>query len=210
MPANDDGVVRFILVARMLYSKGITQYVECARALKQRYAGRCEFLLLGFLDVNNPCAVNKATIVSWEQEGIINYLGVSDNVEEVISTVDCVVLPSFYREGVPKSLLEAGAMGKPIITTDNVGCRETVDDGINGFICQPQDTDCLLRALDQMMNLSHSERLTMGEKSRMKMASEFDENIVINKYLNALSEVLHIKSVKVQKTAKPTGQRKPI
>lgn len=196
--APDDGVVRFILVARMLYSKGIEHYVDSARKLKKKYGDKCEFRLLGFLDANNPAAVKTERMASWIDENIILYLGVSDDVTHEIAGVDCVVLPSFYREGVPKSLLEAGAMGKPIITTENIGCRETVDHGINGFLCQPQSTDELVAALDAMIQLSHAERLVMGANSRRKMVAEFDENIVIGKYLDAIRGILSPPRVAVQ------------
>ncbi|MCK6263219.1 glycosyltransferase family 4 protein [Vibrio sp. ZSDE26] len=185
-PSDDDGVTRFLLIARMLYDKGIGHYVEAARELKAKYGDKVEFRLLGFLDVNNPSAVSKQEMQSWVDEGIVNYLGVSDSVENEIAQVDCMVLPSFYREGVPKSLLEACAMGKPIVTTDNVGCRETVDDNINGYLCEPKSTESLIEKLDAMINLPHTERLQMGEKSREKVEKEFDEQIVINKYLQAV------------------------
>lgn len=189
-PAKDDSVVRFLLIARMLYDKGIEYYVEAARILKRKYGNSVEFRLLGFLDVSNPSAVSKAQMQSWVDEGIVSYLGVSDKVEDEIAQVDCMVLPSFYREGVPKSLLEAGAMGKPIVTTDNVGCRETVDDGINGFLCEPRSTSSLVVALDKMILMTHQQRLTMGEASRRKIETEFDERIVIQKYLDAIEEVM--------------------
>ena len=120
-PAPDDGVVRFLLIARMLYDKGIVQYVDAARLLKSRYGNNVEFRLLGFLDVNNPSAITQSQMQQWVDSGIVNYLGTSDCVEDEIAVADCIVLPSYYREGVPKSLLEAGAMGKPIVTTDNAG-----------------------------------------------------------------------------------------
>lgn len=189
-PSDDDGVVRFLLIARMLYDKGIGHYVEAARELKSKYGDKVEFCLLGFLDVNNPSAVSKAEMSAWVEEGIVNYLGTSDNVEAEIAKVDCMVLPSFYREGVPKSLLEACAMGKPIVTTDNVGCRETVDDGINGYLCELRSTSSLVKKLELMINLSHDQRLSMGEKSRIKVENEFDEQIVINKYLQAVKSAI--------------------
>ncbi|WP_220741608.1 glycosyltransferase family 4 protein, partial [Shewanella schlegeliana] len=173
--SKDDGVVSFLLIARMLYDKGIMHYIEAARELKFKYQGQIDFRLLGFLDVDNPSAVSRKEMQAWVDEGIVDYLGTSDSVETEISKVDCVVLPSFYREGVPKSLLEAGAMGKPIITTDNVGCRETVDDSVNGFICQPRSTKSLVSSLDKMFKLTHDERLAMGRASRLKMETEFDE-----------------------------------
>ncbi|KAE8178192.1 glycosyl transferase family 1 [Photobacterium carnosum] len=189
-PTSDDGVVRFLLIARMLYDKGIGHYVEAARELKAKYGDKVEFNLLGFLAVENPSAVSKEEMQGWVDEGIVNYLGVSDEVEKEIAKADCMVLPSYYREGVPKSLLEAGAMGKPIVTTDNVGCRETVDDGINGYLCDIRSTASLIQALDKMINHTHQERLAMGVKSREKIEREFDEKIVINKYLNAINDLL--------------------
>lgn len=173
--APDDSKVRFLLIARMLYDKGIQQYVDAARNLKQKYGTTVELFLLGFLDVNNPSAVSTVDMASWVEEGIITYLGVSDNVEQEIGKVDCMVLPSFYREGVPKSLLEAGAMGKPIVTTDNVGCRETVDDGINGYLCEPRSSESLTEKLSYIIDMSHEQRLEMGLKSREKIQNEFDE-----------------------------------
>ena len=189
-PAPDDGVTRFLLIARMLFDKGIGQYVEAARTLKKQYGDAVEFRLLGFLDVDNPSAVSKGQMDKWMQEGVINYLGTSDNVEAEIAQVDCMVLPSYYREGVPKSLLEAGAMGKPIVTTDNVGCRETVNDGFNGFICEPRSAESLTNTLSKIIIMPHFERLQLGVNSRIKIENEFDEKIVINKYLAAVSELL--------------------
>ncbi len=188
-PAIDDGVTRFLLIARMLYEKGINHYVEAARILKKKYGLRVEFSLLGFLDVNNPSAVSKAEMQAWVGEGIINYLGTTDTVENEIAKADCMVLPSFYREGVPKSLLEAGAMGKPIVTTKNIGCKETVDDGVNGFLCEPRNTLSLVDALEKMIMMGHAQRLTMGNNSRKKMENEFDEKIVIDKYIDAVLKI---------------------
>ncbi|CAK2053673.1 galacturonosyltransferase WbtD [Vibrio crassostreae] len=187
----NDSTVRFLLIARMLYDKGVGHYVEAARELRDKYGDKVEFRLLGFLDVANSSSVSKAEMSSWVEEGAVTYLGTSDCVEEEIAKVDCMVLPSFYREGVPKSLLEACAMGKPIVTTDNVGCRETVDDGINGYLCQPRSTASLVEQLDKMISLSHDERLIMGTNSRRKVEREFDEKIVIDKYLQAVSSALN-------------------
>lgn len=188
VPKSDDGVVRFILVARMLFDKGVGLFVEAAKVLLKKYGGKVEFKLLGFLDVDNPSAVSSAEMDEWVAEGVISYLGVSDSVEAEVSLVDCVVLPSFYREGVPRSLLEAAAMGKPIITTDNVGCRDVVDHEVNGFICKPNSVESLLRSIERMIGLSHEERELMGKKGRLKVEAEFDEAIVINKYLEAIRE----------------------
>ncbi|WP_217555900.1 glycosyltransferase family 4 protein [Vibrio metschnikovii] len=189
-PAPDDGITRFLLIARMLYDKGIGHYVEAARCLKEKYGDSVEFCLLGFLDVDNPSAVSKSEMQAWVDEGIVTYLGTSDTVEKEIAQVDCMVLPSFYREGVPKSLLESGAMGKPIITTDNVGCRETVDHGVNGYLCVPRSTPSLVDMMEKIISMSHGDRLAMGMRSREKIEREFDEKIVIDKYLSAVHELL--------------------
>lgn len=189
-PAPDDNRVKFLLIARMLYDKGIQQYVDAAKVLKEKYGDKVELQLLGFLDVNNPSAVSSADMQAWVDKGIVNYLGTSDNVELDIAKVDCMVLPSYYREGVPKSLLEAGAMGKPIVTTDNVGCRETVDEGVNGYLCEPRSSESLTEKLELIITMSHKARLEMGKKSRLKIQNEFDEKIVIQKYIDAIKECL--------------------
>ena len=188
-PIRKGRVIKFILVARMLQNKGIYHYVEAARFFKKKYNQHVEFRMLGFLDVNNPLAVSSEQMNSWCNEGIVTYLGISDNVEKEITDADCVVLPSFYREGVPKSLLEAGAIGRPIITTDSVGCRETVDDGVNGFLCEPRSTESLIVALQKFIDLEHQTRLLFGENSRKKIATDFDEKIVIQKYFSAIEQV---------------------
>ncbi len=177
--------VRFLLIARMIWEKGIAQYVEAAREIKKVHP-HVEFCLLGFLDVQNPSAITRAEMNEWVEEGVINYLGVSDKVDVVIQSADCVVLPSYYREGTPKTLLESGSSGKPIITTDNVGCRDVVEHGITGFICEPRSSKDLQLKIEMFLDLSYDERLEMGRRSREKIKREFDEKIVIDKYLEVL------------------------
>ena len=185
---------RFLLIARMLWDKGIREYIEASRRLRQSYS-QAEFCLLGFLDVQNPAAISREQMDEWVSEGAVNYLGVSDDVREQIGSSDCIVLPSYYPEGVPRSLLEAAAMGRPIITTDSVGCREVVDDEINGFLCKPRDAEDLAVKMEKMMGLSLKERSLMGRNGREKMQREFDEQIVINKYMQAVDSVMARKDV---------------
>jgi len=179
--------IRFLLIARMIWEKGIGEYVQAARAIKKTHPN-VEFCLLGFLDVENPGAITKEQMDAWVEEGVVNYLGVSDRVDEVIQSADCVVLPSYYREGTPKTLLESGSSGKPIITTDNVGCRDVVDDGMNGYLCEPRSWEDLASKMEQFLALSHEEQVAMGKRSREKMVREFDEKIVIDKYLDILNK----------------------
>lgn len=180
--------VRFLLIARMLWDKGVGEFVEAARLLKQRGVD-AECCLLGFLDVQNPAAISRQQMNDWVAEGAVRYLGVSDNVREEIAQADCVVLPS-YREGTPRTLLEAAAMARPIVTTDAVGCREVVDDGINGYLCKPKDASDLADKMELIVSLTHAEREAMGLRGRKKVEREFDERIVICKYLSAIEEVL--------------------
>ena len=179
---------RFLLVARMLHDKGVCEYVEAARLLCKRWP-QAEFCLLGFVDVQNPAAISRAEMDAWVAEGVVNYLGESDDVRSQIASAHCIVLPS-YREGIPRSLLEAAAMGRPIITTDAVGCREVVDDGVNGLLCRPKDSADLADKMARMIDMPHAEREAMGLRGREKVEREFDEKIVIDKYLRAIKVAL--------------------
>ena len=183
-----DKTFSFLLIARMLWDKGIGEYVEAARIIKSKYPD-VEFLLLGPIDTDNPASISKIQIQKWEKEGIIKYLGVRENVKEEIAKADCIVLPS-YREGTPRTLLEAASMEKPIITTDAPGCREVVDDGINGFLCMPKDSKDLAEKMEKMLSLSEEDRIKMGKRGREKVIKFFDEGIVIHKYLDAIDKIL--------------------
>jgi len=184
---------RFLLIARMLRDKGVGEYVEAAKLLRQRWP-LAEFCLLGFLDVQNPAAISRAEMDAWVAEGVVNYLGVSDDVRVQIAVADCVVLPS-YREGTPRTLLEAAAMARPIISTDTVGCREVVDDGVNGYLCKVRDAGDLAVKMERMLSLSPEQRSEMGKRGRAKMEVEFDEQIVIGKYLSVIEKIRAQRSI---------------
>ena len=177
----------FLLVARLLYDKGVGEYVEAARMLKtERSEVKCA--LLGFLDVENRTAVSRDEVESWVREGIIDYQGVADDVRPHIAAADCVVLPS-YREGTPRTLLEAAAMGKPIIATDVPGCREVVEHTRTGLLCQVRDAHDLSAKMRMIAQMAPLERQTMGAAGRAKMQREFDERLVIAAYFRALGEI---------------------
>ncbi len=181
---------RFLLIARMLKDKGIFEFVNAAQLLKESGVN-ADFCLLGFLGVQNPAAISSEQMKEWTDQGFVKYLGVSDDVREHIASADCIVLPS-YREGTPRTLLEAAAMGKPIITTDVVGCKEVVEHGVNGFLCEVKNAQDLSLKMKEMLLLSEGQRRMMGENGRLKMEKEFDENIVIQKYLQAIDLALHL------------------
>lgn len=187
-PRENAQNIRFILVARLIAEKGIHLYAEAAKQLKSKYSN-IEFCLLGPLDKSSTSAIRQDELELWQEQGLINYLGFTDSVEDELKKSDCVVLPSYYREGVPKSLLEAAAIGRPIITTDNVGCREVVDDGINGFLCQPKSVSSLISCLEKFINTSTLEKENMSRNSRAKVQRDFDEKIVIKKYIQVIEKV---------------------
>jgi glycosyltransferase involved in cell wall biosynthesis len=178
---------RFLLIARMLWDKGVGEFVEAAKLIRAQWP-QVECCLLGFLDVQNPGAISREQMDELVAQGVI-YLGVSDDVRNEIAAADCIVLPSYYREGTPRTLLEAAAMGRPIITTDSVGCREVVDDGKNGYLCKPRDATDLADKMNRMLKLTSEQRQQMSLYGRHKMEREFDEEIVIKKYLDAIREV---------------------
>lgn len=184
---GSDGTFRFLLVARMLWDKGVGEFVEAATLIKDRWP-QAQCCLLGFLDVDNPGAISRVQMDALVAQGVI-YLGTSDDVRVEIAQADCIVLPSYYREGTPRTLLEAAAMGRPIITTDAVGCREVVDDGRNGFLCEPRNAADLAVKMERMLALSPAQRTEMGLCGRAKMEAEFDEQIVISRYLTAIDDI---------------------
>ena len=186
-PAADRGKrdrFAFLLVARLLRDKGVGEYVEAARLLKRENPS-VEFQLLGFVDRQNPTSFTTDEIAGWEQEGIIKYLGSSDDVIRHYAGADCVVLPS-YREGCPKTLLEAASMAIPIVATNVAGCRLVVEDGVNGFLCRPYDPQDLAGKMGAMLDLAPQARQQMGMAGRARMIREFDERIVTEEYMAAV------------------------
>ena len=174
----------FILIARLLKEKGIFEYIHAARLTLKDYPGT-KFLLMGIIDENNPSSLTINQIYDWQEEGVIKFLGVQDDVRPFLAQSDCVVLPSYYNEGTPKCLLEAASMSKPIITTDWKGCKDTVDHGINGLLCKPKDVQDLYLCLNKMVGMSELDIQKLKSSSRKK-AKMFDEKIVFNEYLKAI------------------------
>ncbi|OWP65030.1 glycosyltransferase family 1 protein [Hymenobacter amundsenii] len=177
----------FLMIARVLYEKGVEEYFEAARLVREAVPGT-RVQLLGGVDESGGVGVKRALFEEWLQAGNVEYLGTSDDVAALIREADCVVLPS-YREGTPKTLLEAAAMGKPIVTTDVPGCRETVVDGENGLLCQVRDAPDLAAKMLQVLRLPAADLDQMGRAGRQLAETKFDEQIVLNKYLAVVAEV---------------------
>ena len=177
----------FLLVARLLKDKGVQEFAEAARLLKSSYPW-VEFALLGFKDAQNPNAVEEELLATWQEKGWVTYWGSSVDVREPLTLADCVVLPS-YREGTPRALLEAAAMGRPLIATDVPGCREVVQHGVNGFLCRSRDVQDLADQMQAILQMSDSKLSQMGQASRQYVEDRFDEQRVIDSYLKVVDEL---------------------
>ena len=180
-----DGVhknIVFLMIARLLKDKGIREYVEAARIVKAELPF-AKFCILGEPDGRNPSSISKEKMLEWCDEGVVEWLDSTEDVRPIIARADVVVLPS-YREGVPRTLLEAAAMGKPLVATDVPGCREVVRQGVNGFLVPVKDAHALA---DAMLTLAQDEpaRAAMGKAGREIVVREFDESIVISKMMVA-------------------------
>lgn len=183
---DDAGLPRVLLAARMLWDKGIAEFVEAARRLRAQ--GRAiEFVLAGDPDPGNPAAVPEATLQGWVEEGLLQWLGHVEDMPALFASVDILVLPS-YREGLPKGLIEAAACALPLVTTDVPGCREVVTDGVDGLLVPVRDAPALARAIARLLDDVDLAR-ALGYAAREKALLQFDEGIVIERTLAVYSEL---------------------
>ncbi len=191
---RDDSFI-FLFIGRLIKDKGIFEFVEAARSLKKRYP-QILFNVIGpFWHQNlKSNTISKNDLQNWIVEGIIDYEGEKKDIRRFIARADCIVLPS-YREGTSNILLEAASMEKPIITTNTTGCKETVEDGITGYLCETRNSRDLAEKMEKMYLLPAEERNMMGKKGRQKMINEFDKKIVVNAYLDAIDDVLKVKEL---------------
>ena len=176
--------VTFLMIARVLKDKGVGEFALAARHVKSKYPA-ADFRLVGEHG-NTSEYVRAEDLADWEHEGLLDYLGSVDDIRGIVAQADVVVLPSYYLEGTPRALLEAAAMGRPIITTDTAGCRDTVVDGSTGLLVSPRDADELAEAMIDLIEAGSSVRSTMGKAARRLAETKFDEQIVIDSYLVAL------------------------
>ena len=186
LPGSGD-TVTFLLVARMLEDKGVRLFAKAAGELRRDFPS-ARFQLLGPLFEGKETSLSASDIAALEEQHGVEYLGSTQSVSSFLRRADCVVLPSYYREGTPRSLLEAGAMGRPIITTSIPGCRDVVEHGKTGFVCAPRDLASLVAGMRAFLEASDTERAEWGRASARKIRGSFDEQIVINAYLEALAQ----------------------
>lgn len=179
---NDEGKVRFLFIGRMLRDKGIEEYFEAAKVIKGRYPNT-EFQILGNVEGNYQDKLDALT-----KEGIVNHLGMTSDVRPYIGAVECTIMPS-YHEGMSNVNLESAANGRPVITTDVPGCRETVDDGMTGYLVKPRSAEDLIAKVEQFFLLPYEEKVAMGCAARAKMEREFDREIVVKAYLEEIEAI---------------------
>jgi len=186
MPTAHEPTV-FLMIARLLRDKGVAEFVEAARRVKGRHP-HLRFQLLGAVGTENRSAIDRQTLEGWVAEGVVEYLGTTVDVRPAIAASSCVVLPS-YREGAPRTLIEAAAMARPLIATNVPGCRAVIDRDISGLFCDLRSAESLAAAMERFLALSPKARCAMGMAGRAKMEREFDQALIVDAYRAALAEV---------------------
>jgi glycosyltransferase involved in cell wall biosynthesis len=178
---------QFLLLARLIIEKGVKEFAEAAKIVKKNYP-EARFLVVGSFDENHSRSIKPDQLEQWIEEGRIEYLAHRDDIISLINESEVVVLPS-YREGTPRSLLEAASCSRPLITTNVPGCREVVNDHINGFLCEVRSAEDLAKKCFTYLGLSETKKLEMGSASRALVEQKFDEKIVIKAYMDKILEL---------------------
>ncbi len=175
------------MISRLISDKGVLEYIEAIRKLRSQGVD-AKFQVLGAKDPEHKRGIKLEVIDDWITSNMIEYLGTTNDVRTYIEQADCVVLPS-YREGTPRTLLEAASSCKPIIATDVPGCNHVVVNNFNGYLCKLKDADDLAEKMKAMSVLEDDTLRSFGRNGRTKMEAEYDESFVIMKYLRALEEI---------------------
>ena len=184
---RNDGKFVFLFISRLIKDKGILEYVDAAKALKELNSNVvCQVLGPYYSQNLKENIITEIQVMQWLDNGIVKYLGAADDVRPFMAEADCIVLPS-YREGMSNVLLEAASMQKPSITTNVPGCNDIVQHGVNGYLCNVKDATDLKQKMQQMISLSASEREEMGVKAREMVIKKFAKKIVIDAYISAIN-----------------------
>ena len=173
--------VEFVFISRIMKEKGIDQYLSAARVIREKYPFT-KFHVCGFCEPEYS-----GTLEQSQKLGDVIYHGMVDDVRDILAITHCLVLPTYYPEGMSNVLLESAACGRPIITTNRPGCREIIDDGYNGFICKAKNDADLISVIERFINLTYEEKVQMGLNGRRKVEKQFDREIVVRKYVAAIN-----------------------
>ena len=182
---REEGECRFLFIGRLLVTKGSADFIEAAKIVKS-VNPHTSFEMLGELDPLNPIFIKEELLKEAAASGVVAWRGQAEDVRPFIAASDCVVLPSYFREGCPRVLLEAASMAKPLIAADSPGTREPVEDGVNGYLCAPASPQDLASKMAAFVNLSKEEKQKMGEASRRIAVTRFSDKIVAEAYVKRL------------------------
>lgn len=183
MPYPQSETIDFVFVARLMKEKGIEQYFDAAKAIKAKHSNAV-FHICGYDD-----GIYQERLDDLQKKGIIVYHGLVRDMKTIYESTACTVHPTFYPEGISNVLLESSASGRPIIATDRSGCKEVIDDGVNGYIIRQRDSQDLIEKIEKFLSLDWEHRKNMGLAGRRKVEKEFDRRVVVEKYLNELHRV---------------------
>ena len=187
-PEPSEGIIIVMLTCRMIREKGVFELVEAAELLRKEYEDKAEFWIVGGLD-DHPGAITKDEIESVCDNQYIKWLGRREDIKELLQQCHIYAFPSYYKEGIPKSLIEAAAIGRPIVTTQNIGCKEVVEDGVNGYLVPVKDSASLAEKIKLMID-DKNLRMKMGKASREIAERNFSLNDVIEKHLAIYQELV--------------------
>jgi glycosyltransferase involved in cell wall biosynthesis len=185
-PVARSKAFQFLMGTRLLKSKGVGIYVEAAGILKNKYCD-IRFELIGFFEKNHPDSITESELKHWQKKGIIHYSGFAKDVRPFLRQADCFVFPSFYHEGIPRCLLEAASMEVPIITSLITGCKEVVQEGLNGFLCVPHNAVELASRMEEMMALNPGRRAELGRNGRKLVSEKFEMERILQEYDKTLA-----------------------
>lgn len=188
VPEPENGTIKVVFTARMVKEKGILVLIEAAERLRSTYEGRVEFWLCGRLAVNAD-AVSQEELEARCDGKYIKWLDFQEDIKSILEKCHIMAFPSYYREGVPKSLIDACAVGRPIVTTNSIGCKDVVDDGVNGFLVSPKDSEALAQKLRILID-DKDLRIKMGKASRVKAEREFSLKTVVQRHMEIYASVI--------------------
>lgn len=186
---DTDHPFTFLMISRLLEDKGAREFIEAAGRLKVVFGPRIRFTVAGSTDTDNRTTLTNDEVEAARAAGTVEFIGKLEDIRDAIRDAHCVVLPS-YREGTPRSLLEAAAMGRPLVATDVPGCREVVEDGVNGYLCVSRDAGSLAEAMERLYRLDGAELRRFGDASRRMAEEKFSIQRVIEQYQTSIEDIL--------------------
>lgn len=179
----------FTFIGRLLFDKGLMEFVNAAKSIRKNYP-LAEFWIVGNIDSENPASVTEVDLQKWINAGDIHYKGFQSDVRSFIAESDCIVLPS-YREAIARTITEGMSMERPVITTDTAGCREAVDEGINGYLVPIKNVKALANAMEDFIHMDEIARKAMGKSGREKVVNEFDDKLIADQIYDIIASELN-------------------